>query len=260
MRKGGEPTRLTASDAWHEAPSWAPDGSLIACQFTPGGFDEPRHGQIAVLDADTGERRILTAALDRNCVPYPPLREPIWDGETLLFSLEERGNTLLYRVRADGTGAAEPVVAGELMLTGYDAAGGQVVQTAATPTSPAELYSRSAAPDRSHAGVYRRARPRRARALHSRLGGRSRGRRLARATPGLRARTPLPGATEHSRRPIQPVRATASSTSSTSGRGPGTSSCTRTPAAPPGTARSGGGRSAALSTTAPAGAASTTRI
>ena len=139
--QGGEPTRLTASDAWHEAPSWAPDGSLIACQFAPGGFDEPRHGQIAVLDADTGERRILTAALDRNCVPYPPLREPIWDGDSLLFSLEERGNTLLYRVRADGTGAAEPVVAGELMLTGYDAADGQVVHTATTPTSPAELYS-----------------------------------------------------------------------------------------------------------------------
>jgi dipeptidyl aminopeptidase/acylaminoacyl peptidase len=138
---GGEPTRLTASDGWHEAPSWAPDGSLIACRFAPGGFDEPHHGQIAVLDADTGERRILTAALDRNCAPYPPLREPIWDGESLLFSLEDRGNTLLYRVRADGTGAAEPVVEGELMLTGYDAAGGRTVHTATTPTSPAELYS-----------------------------------------------------------------------------------------------------------------------
>jgi dipeptidyl aminopeptidase/acylaminoacyl peptidase len=139
--EGGKPTRLTESDGWHEAPSWAPDGSLIACRFAPGGFDEPRHGQIAVLDAETGERRILTAALDRNCAPYPPLREPIWEGKSLLFALEDGGNTHLYRVRADGTGVAEPVVAGELVLTGYDAASGQVVHTATKPTSPAELYS-----------------------------------------------------------------------------------------------------------------------
>ena len=97
---------------------------VIACRFALGGFDEPHHGQIAVVDADTGERRILTAALDRNCAPYPPLREPIWEGESLLFSLEDRGSTHLYRVRADGTGVAEPVVDGELALTGYDAAGG----------------------------------------------------------------------------------------------------------------------------------------
>ena len=131
--QGGEPTRLTASDAWHEAPSWAPDGSLIACQFAPGGFDEPHHGQIAVLDAATGERRILTAALDRNCAPYPPLREPIWDGDSLLFALEERGNTLLYRVRADGSGAAEPVVVLAAFLTATLVAGALAPAAAQSP-------------------------------------------------------------------------------------------------------------------------------
>ena len=79
--------------------------------------------------------------LDRNCAPYPEIREPVWDGETLLFVLEDRGNNHLYRVRTDAAGVPEPVVGGELWVTGYDAAGGRIVHTATTPTSPAELYS-----------------------------------------------------------------------------------------------------------------------
>src|SRR5262245_26949305 len=89
---GGEPARLTGCDAWYEAPSWSPDGSRIACRFSLGGFDFPRHGQIAVLDVTTGERRVLTSMLDRNCAPYPEIREPVWDGEGLLFVLEDASN------------------------------------------------------------------------------------------------------------------------------------------------------------------------
>jgi dipeptidyl aminopeptidase/acylaminoacyl peptidase len=139
--QGGEPVRLSRCDGWYEAPAWSSDGSLIACRFRLGGFDFPRHGQIAVLDAATGERRILTSSLDRNCAPYPEIREPVWDGKTLLFVLEDRGNNHLYRARADGVGASEPVVGGELSVTGFDAAGGStIVHTATTPVSPSELY------------------------------------------------------------------------------------------------------------------------
>ncbi len=139
--KGGEPVRLTGCDGWYEAPSWSPDGSLIACRFSAGGFDFPRHGQVAVLDAAAGDTRVLTSVLDRNCAPYPEIREPVWDGDTLLFVLEDRGNNHLYRVRSDGAGAPEPVVGGEVWVTGYDANGGRVVHTATTPLFPAELFS-----------------------------------------------------------------------------------------------------------------------
>jgi dipeptidyl aminopeptidase/acylaminoacyl peptidase len=138
---GGEPVRLTGGDGWHEAPAWSPDGSLIACRFGVGGFDFPRHGQIAVLDAVTGARRLLTASLDRNCAPYPEIREPVWDDGTVLFVLEDGGNNHLYRARADGTTPPEPVVTGELWLTGFDCAGGRIVHSAATPACPGELYS-----------------------------------------------------------------------------------------------------------------------
>ena len=96
--------RLTGCDSWYEAPAWSPDGALIACRFSVGGFDFPRHGQIAVLDAETGARPILTSVLDRNCAPYPEIREPVWDGDALLFVLEDRGDNRLYRVPADGVG------------------------------------------------------------------------------------------------------------------------------------------------------------
>src|SRR6266511_1446743 len=139
--KGAAPVRLTGCDGWYEAPSWSPDGSLIACRFSAGGFDFPRHGQIAVLDAASGKHRVLTSVLDRNCAPYPEIREPVWDGDTLLFVLEDRGNNHLYRVQSDGVGVPEPLVGGESWVTGYDANGGRVVHTATTPLFPAELFS-----------------------------------------------------------------------------------------------------------------------
>jgi dipeptidyl aminopeptidase/acylaminoacyl peptidase len=136
----GEPEKLTTTDGVSEQPSWSPDGTRIAHLFYPGVWDDPRHTQVAVLDLATGERRILTVPLDRNCAPYPALREPIWDGEDLLFTSEDGGNTPLYRVAADGSADPAPVLAGDHNLAGYDAAGGVVVHARTGPTSLAEVF------------------------------------------------------------------------------------------------------------------------
>ena len=137
---GGEPESLTTGDARYEAPVWSADGSTIACRYTPDGFDYPRHGQIAVLDASTGERRVLTASLDRNCSPYPEVREPVWDGDSLLFVLEDSGYNPLYRVVVDGSREPEAVL-GETWVTAFDCVGGQIVHGAGTPTSLTEIYA-----------------------------------------------------------------------------------------------------------------------
>ncbi|HEX5469165.1 MAG TPA: S9 family peptidase [Gaiellaceae bacterium] len=137
---GGEPVRVTDGSGSCAASSWSPDGSLIAFHYFPGHFDEPRHGRVAVVQAGGGAPRILTEALDRNCAPYPQIREPVWDGDGIVFSVEDAGNTHVYRVAADGSGEPELVVGGELAVTGYDARAGQVAYTATTPTSPPELY------------------------------------------------------------------------------------------------------------------------
>ncbi|HEX9697377.1 MAG TPA: S9 family peptidase [Actinomycetota bacterium] len=137
---GGTPEKLTASDGAASSPSWSPDGTRIAYHLYPAVFDDPRHTQIAVVDLATKQRTVLTGSLDRNCGPYPPLREPIWDGEDVLFAIEDRGNTSLWRVRADGSGKPEPVVEGDLMLTGVDVAGGTIIHAAATATTMPEIF------------------------------------------------------------------------------------------------------------------------
>jgi dipeptidyl aminopeptidase/acylaminoacyl peptidase len=136
---GGEPRRVTPDGDLYSLPSWSPDGSAIACNWSPGGFDRPRHDRVAVVDGATGERRVLTEELDLQCGAYPTVREPIWDGDSLLFAVEEHGNTHVRRVPAAG-GDVEPVVSGDLWVTGFDAVGGTVVHATSSPTAPSEIF------------------------------------------------------------------------------------------------------------------------
>jgi dipeptidyl aminopeptidase/acylaminoacyl peptidase len=139
--RGGEPQRLTPDEEnFYGSPIWSPDGSVIACYWQPGGYDQPHHAQVAVVDPESGERRLLTDSLDRNCSPYPFIRAPAWDGDTIVFALEDAGNTHVYRVRADGSAAPELVVGGDRGVTGFDVRDGRVVHTSTTPTELAELY------------------------------------------------------------------------------------------------------------------------
>jgi dipeptidyl aminopeptidase/acylaminoacyl peptidase len=137
---GGEPERLTPGDSVYYAPSYSPDGSLIACKWAPGGFDFPRHTQIAVVEAKTGgDRRILTASLDRTCDPYPEMRDPIWDDGRIVFAIEDRGSVHVYGVSPDGS---EPqlLLGEEQNLSGYDAARGRLAYTGSRSPGLAELY------------------------------------------------------------------------------------------------------------------------
>ncbi len=138
---GGEPRRLTRGGGSVDLISWSPDGASLAALVCPGEFDDPRHAQIAAVDAQTGALSLLTGALDRNCGPYPSLREPLWAGSDLVFAVEDRGNTHLYRVSAEGDGEPELVVGGELAVTGYDVAAGRLVHAASPPTRLPELYA-----------------------------------------------------------------------------------------------------------------------
>jgi dipeptidyl aminopeptidase/acylaminoacyl peptidase len=114
----------------------------IAYRFSPERDDFPRHVQIAVLDVAARERRLLTESLDRTCGPYPAIREEtLWNGDRIVFGVEDRGNVHLYDVAADGSDDPQLLVGGELAVGGYDALGETLVHVASRATTMRELYA-----------------------------------------------------------------------------------------------------------------------
>jgi dipeptidyl aminopeptidase/acylaminoacyl peptidase len=139
--EGAEPRLLSGPDESAAMASFSPDGSLIAYRHEPEDGTFPHHGQIAVMRPDGSERLVLTASLDRQCTPYPAVREPVWDGDRLLFRIEDGGNGHIYAVRPDGSGEPELLVGGEQSIGLYDVGDGVLVYTASTHTRPHELFA-----------------------------------------------------------------------------------------------------------------------
>jgi len=138
--QGAEPKRLSKPDESASNASFSPDGSLIAYIHAPEDGTYPHHSQIAVMKADGGDRRVLTASLDRQCAPFPLAREPVWDGDRIAFSVEDGGNVHVYTVAADGSAEPELLVGGEQFTGLYDLVGGKLVYTASTYDRPHELF------------------------------------------------------------------------------------------------------------------------
>jgi dipeptidyl aminopeptidase/acylaminoacyl peptidase len=136
---GEEPQALTRRDLSHAHPAFSPDGASIATLAVDNRLI-PSHGQVAVLDVATGEQRILTAGLDRQCMPFPGARAPIWDGEDLLFSVENHGDVHVYRVPSDGSQEPSRVLGGRRAIMDYDLADGVLAFIASTPTTLAEVF------------------------------------------------------------------------------------------------------------------------
>jgi dipeptidyl aminopeptidase/acylaminoacyl peptidase len=137
---GGEPEQLTGDEASYETPAFSPDGTRLAYRFVREDGTYPHHTQIGVMDADGNNGRLLTASLDRQCAPYPDYREPIWDGDRIVFTLEDRGNVHLYTALADGSSEPALLVGGERVIPDYDLRDGRLAYVASSHTTMRELY------------------------------------------------------------------------------------------------------------------------
>ena len=100
---GGEPTRLTPNDANVLRAELLAGREAARRQVGAGRLRLPAPHPDRGDGRRTGENfRVLTASLDRTCDPYPEIREPIWDGGSIVFAIEDRGNIHVYRGLAGG--------------------------------------------------------------------------------------------------------------------------------------------------------------
>lgn len=135
-KAGAAPRAVTASAGSDGSPAFSPDGKWIA--YLAGGPPEDMWystNHVAVVSVAGGASRPLTLALDRNVqdLAFSP------DGQSVLFILEDGGNSHLARVPAAG-GPVERVVAGERDVSAFDVGPqGELVVLESSIHQPAEI-------------------------------------------------------------------------------------------------------------------------
>lgn len=143
-RAGAKERRLTTFEGSDNAPeiesrlAWSPDCKWVA--YLQGGPDRliyyaVRH--LAVVPADGGPARVVTAPLDRN------VQSPRWsaDGSSILFLVEDDRAVHLARVPAAG-GPVERVVGGRRVVSAVSTApGNRTAVLMGSPQQPEEVFA-----------------------------------------------------------------------------------------------------------------------
>ena len=136
-RAGAKPRALTTSPGSDGSPVFSPDGKSIA--YLTGGDSKDiwyATNNVALVPVGGGAPKILTTGLDRN-VSRPQFSP---DGSSVLFLLEEGGNSHLARVPSTG-GTIARVLNGEREITAYDIARtGDIAVLESQPQQPGEIY------------------------------------------------------------------------------------------------------------------------
>ena len=137
--KGGTLVRITDFNGSDGGPAWSPDGQRIA--YTTG-INDPRFGafettHLAIRASDgTGERQILTEALDRNVGSLKFTS----DGQGILLSVSEEGRGHVARIDVE-TGTVKRLIDGEIQASGFSVGpGGTLATIISTPHAPGEVF------------------------------------------------------------------------------------------------------------------------
>jgi dipeptidyl aminopeptidase/acylaminoacyl peptidase len=138
----GEIRALTHQTGNYSNPSVSPDGTRVALLGADDPEVDPQNSAVGIIGIDGGEITWISSALDRNWQPYSIARQPVWtDDNTLLATVEDRGETHVYELVADGSRAPQALTKGPLGVQGFDAAGGTVAIAQAAVQHPAELFT-----------------------------------------------------------------------------------------------------------------------
>lgn len=137
--KGGTLVRITAYEGGDGGPTWSPDGKWIA--YTTG-LNDPRFGafetsHLAIRPSDgSGDRRILTEALDRNV--SSPRFTP--DGKGILVGVADEGDGNVARVDVETTEVTR-LVDGHTSARGFSAGpDGLLATVISEPHLPGEVF------------------------------------------------------------------------------------------------------------------------
>ena len=141
---GGEPARLTDTAGPLSAPAFAPDGARLAYLGSRYLNEAGRNVRVFTLPTAGGSPTCLSADLDRTCTSFFEAPRPMWspDGAALFAVVEDQGGLHIYRLDASGAAPPACIIGGERHVTGASLStdGTQLVYTATTPTSPAEVW------------------------------------------------------------------------------------------------------------------------
>ena len=138
----GEVRALTKETGQYLAPSVSPDGRSVAFLGLDDTTTYPQNAKVGVVPIEGGDHRWISVALDRTFTPTAGVRPPVWlDDDTLLATAEDRGETHLYRLAADGSSPPERITSGPHTIHSFDAAGGRIAMAQATVEHPAEIVT-----------------------------------------------------------------------------------------------------------------------
>ena len=137
---------LTAHDGNYGSPSVSPDGSHVALIGSPDSRLYPQNARVGVVpigaDGASHEQiRWVSGDLDRTFQTTNGSRPPVWESsDQLLAVAEDRGDTHLYRMAADGSSTPVAVTSGALTVNTFDGAGATLATTRSNVDHPAELW------------------------------------------------------------------------------------------------------------------------
>jgi len=133
--------RLTATESNEYHPRWSPDGRMIAFEATKRGLTDREttmeDTHVWVMNADGSGRREIGGSIDNRQGP------PEWtpDGSALLFTVQDRGNTRLYRAPVAG-GTPAPIVSERGAVGSFSAEKAVLAYTYASPSDLSEMFVR----------------------------------------------------------------------------------------------------------------------
>jgi dipeptidyl aminopeptidase/acylaminoacyl peptidase len=134
--RSGQVREIARDKAWDfGAPRYSPDGKQIAFAASHQGKKHTMPAQLALLDRAAGQWKVVSAHWDH--AVHAPLH---WaeDGQSLLFTAEDRGRSHLWRFDLAAKQASVVVQGG--WVSAFDSAAGAIVTLADSATHPARLH------------------------------------------------------------------------------------------------------------------------